>query len=52
VNDVTKLKTALKGILNYTEAKKPKTLAEAQHMLALIGVIAAETLFEIENSNE
>ena len=45
--DELKLKTALKGILDYTE-KKPKTLADAEHMLAVISVIASETLIETE----
>lgn len=37
---------ALKGILEYIEKKKPKTYAEAVHMLDVIGVIAGETLNE------
>jgi hypothetical protein len=43
-----KLKTALASILEYVELKKPKTLAEAEHMLNAINIIAAETLLEIE----
>ena len=45
---VAKLKAALKGILEYVEKKKPTTLVEAKHMLALISVIASETLNETE----
>lgn len=37
---------AMKGIANYIEKKKPVTLAEAEHMLAVVGVIAGETLLE------
>lgn len=46
MNTIRKLKESLKGILEYVEAKKPKTLPEAEHMLTLIGVIAKETLIE------
>ena len=35
---------ALKTIARYIEAKKPKTLAEAEHMLDLISVMADETI--------
>lgn len=42
------LKAALESVLHYTEAKKPKTINEADHMLSLIGVIARETLKEAE----
>jgi hypothetical protein len=42
-----KLKTALGSILEYVELKKPKTLAEAEHMLAAVSVIASETLLEV-----
>jgi hypothetical protein len=35
---------ALKTIARYVEAKKPKTLAEAEHMLDLISVMADETI--------
>jgi hypothetical protein len=38
----------LKTIARYIEAKKPKTLAEAEHMLDLISVIADETVGETE----
>ena len=40
------LKDALESILHYTEAKKPKTINETDHMLSLIGVIARESLKE------
>jgi hypothetical protein len=39
---------SLKTIARYIEAKKPKTLAEAEHMLDLISVIADETVGETE----
>lgn len=39
---------ALKSIVAYIEKKKPKTLAEAEHMLALVGVIASESILEVE----
>jgi hypothetical protein len=45
-----KLLAALKCIANYIEKKKPKTLAEAEHMLALISVIASESLAEVETA--
>ena len=45
---MTKSIDALKTIARYVEAKKPKTLAEAEHMLDLISVIADETIREIE----
>ncbi len=45
-----KLKNALVGIAEYVEKKKPTTLAEAEHMLTLIGVIATETLIETKNA--
>lgn len=45
---IKKLTTALKSIHAYVEDKKPKTLAEAEHMLAVIDVIASETLKEVE----
>jgi hypothetical protein len=41
---MTKPIDALKTIARYVEAKKPKTLAEAEHMLDLISVMA-ETIF-------
>ena len=46
----TKMAAALKSIAEYIEKMKPKpkTLAEAEHMLAVISVIASETLAEIE----
>ena len=40
---MTKPIDSLKTIARYIEAKKPKTLAEAEHMLDLISVIADET---------
>lgn len=43
-----KLEEALKSIKAYVEAKTPATLEEAKHMLALISVIASETLSELE----
>jgi hypothetical protein len=39
---------SLKAISRYIEAKKPKTLTEAEHMLDLISVIADETVGETE----
>lgn len=47
-NGEGKMIKALKTIAEYIEKKKPKTLAEANHMLALIGIIAAETVIEVE----
>ena len=41
---MTKPIDALKTITRYVEAKKPKTLAEAEHMLHLISVLADETI--------
>jgi hypothetical protein len=43
---MTKSIDALKTIARYVEAKKPKTLAEAEHMLDLISVIADETVLD------
>ena len=43
---MTKSIDALKTIARYVEAKKPKTLAEAEHMLGLISVMADETIFD------
>jgi hypothetical protein len=43
-----KLVEALKSIAVYIEKKKPQTKAEAEHMLALISVIACETLEEVK----
>ena len=43
---MTKPIDALKTIARYVEAKKPKTLAEAEHMLALISVMADETILD------
>ena len=37
---------ALKTIARYVEAKKPKTLAEAEHILDLISAMANETILE------
>jgi hypothetical protein len=45
---MTKPIDALKAIARYIEAKKPKTLAEAEHMLDLVSVIADETVGETE----
>jgi hypothetical protein len=44
---MTKPIDSLKTIARYIEAKKPKTLAEAEH-IDLISVIADETIREIE----
>jgi len=44
---IKKLKEALKSISEYSEMK-PEDLAKAAHMLTLIGVIASETLKELE----
>jgi hypothetical protein len=44
----SELVRALKSIANFVEKMKPKTLAEAEGMLALISVIASEALFEEE----
>ena len=41
---MTKPIDALKTIARYVEARKPKTLAEAEHMLDLISVMADETI--------
>jgi len=41
---MTKPINALKTIARYVEAEKPKTLAEAEHMLDLISVMADETI--------
>jgi hypothetical protein len=41
---MTKPIDALKTIARYVEAKKPKTLAEAEHMLDVISVMADETI--------
>ena len=43
---MTKPIDALKTIARYIEAKKPKTLAEAEHMLDLISVMADETVLD------
>jgi hypothetical protein len=43
---MTKPIDALKTIARYVEARKPKTLAEAEHMLDLISVMADETIFD------
>jgi hypothetical protein len=43
---MTKPIDALKTIARYIEAKKPKTLAEAEHMLDLISVMADETILD------
>jgi UDP-N-acetylglucosamine enolpyruvyl transferase len=43
---MTKPIDSLKTIARYIEAKKPKTLDEAEHMLDLISVIADETIVE------
>ena len=45
---MTKPVDTLKTIARYVEAKKPKTLGEAEHMLDLISVIADETIREAE----
>jgi hypothetical protein len=41
-----KLRAALESIKRYLEEKKPATFADANHMLAVISVIASETLAE------
>ena len=41
---MTKPIDSLKTIARYIEAKKPKTLDEAEHMLDLISVMADETI--------
>ena len=46
VSPMTKPIDALKTIARYVEAKKPKTLAEAEHMLDLISVMADETILD------
>jgi len=43
---MTKPIDALKTIARYVEATKPKTLAEAEHMLDLISVMADETILD------
>ena len=43
---MTKPIDALKTIARYVEAKKPKTLAEAEHMFDLISVMADETILD------
>ena len=49
MNQNKKLMEALKGIGEYIEKMKPpETLEKAKAMLALIGVIANETLAEIQ----
>lgn len=48
MTDTDKMLKALKGIAEYIAKKEPKTLAEALHMLALVDVIATETLAEVK----
>ena len=43
---MTKPIDAPKTIARYIEAKKPKTLAEAEYMLDLISVMADETILD------
>ena len=43
---MTKPIDALKTVARYVEARKPKTLAEAEHMLDLISVMADETILD------
>ena len=43
---VEKMAIALNAIAAYIRDKKPATLAEAQHMLTVVSVIAEETLDE------
>ena len=43
---MTKPIDALKTIARYVETKKPKTLAEAEHMLDVISVMADETILD------
>jgi hypothetical protein len=44
------LTKAMESISIYIEKVKPKTLEQAEHMLALISVIASETLNETEET--
>jgi hypothetical protein len=46
VDEERHAKKSLKTIARYIEAKKPKTLAEAEHMLDLISVMADETILD------
>jgi hypothetical protein len=41
---------ALQSILDYIEKVKPKDLKHAEHMLALISVLASETLNETKEA--
>jgi hypothetical protein len=41
---------ALQSTLDYIEKVKPKTLNQAEHMLALISVLASETLNETKEA--
>ena len=43
---MTKPIDALKTIARYVEARKPKTLAEAEHMLDVISVMVDETILD------
>jgi hypothetical protein len=45
-----KMAAALKSIAEYIEKKKPLTMAGALHMLAMISVIATETLHETKEA--
>jgi len=45
---IDKLKKSLASIASLIEKKKPKTLREAKGMLAIIEVIASETLVDIK----
>lgn len=48
MTETEKLARALKGIADYIKKKKPETMAQALHMLALVEVIATETLAEVK----
>ena len=45
-----KLTKAMESIAEYIEKVKPKTLDQANHMLALISVLASETLEETKDA--
>lgn len=45
-----KLTKAMESIAEYIEKVKPKTLDQANHMLALISVLASETLNETKEA--
>jgi len=47
---IEKMATALKAIAAYIRDKKPETLDEAKHMLAVISVISEETIDETKEA--